>query len=177
MPEFHFFGAVTIEPKGFAAMTPALQTEAVLLMAERREPVRLMRDATGLAVAQLIRIGSVKPTMRLKEFDRTDPSAGQALTPEECAARKKAFSGSNPAKVLAFVRSCGGTIRMPLVRVDEGAGIGAGSSTHALRALAARGLIIQTEAACGSTSSRWDLTPDGVREADELLSKAGNADE
>ncbi|WP_377299756.1 hypothetical protein [Rhizobium sp. SGZ-381] len=172
MPDFSFFGVAPLDPKRFAAMTPALQTEAVLLMVERGEGFARIMSATGLDWGGLTRLRSAKPLFRLEQFDRVEKVSGALLSPEECEARRKGFAGSNAAKVLAFLHGQAGPLRISLRRIEEGAGIGASSGTLPMRLLQDLGFLERLEPPRGLSPALWQLTPEGVRAADDLLTKA-----
>jgi hypothetical protein len=161
----NLFSPVDIEPVQFAALTPALQTEALRLMAEAGLTVPRMREATGLDCADILAIGRRRHHVRAFDFERsveTNPAIrkGPRLSP---AAKM----------MLGHMHHHCGVLAGSLNTLSYDIGISEKSAKAALIQLTNWGFIEKTREGLGGTAAHYRLTATG--EALAVSTRAGAA--
>jgi DNA-binding MarR family transcriptional regulator len=158
---FSLHGQVLMDPERFAGLSPALQTEAVLLMAECGARGGAIRAATGLSLAQLQAIGRARPRVAIAAPDRTErESEAWRGAPAKTGLRGLSENGR---KILALLVESGGTLRAGIRTIEDRTGIAPYGGSCQTKRLLDAGLIEKLEAPHSTRATLWAITPEGRR--------------
>lgn len=153
------FSPVDITPEGFASMSPALQTEAIRLMAEAGHGLSDMEAATGLDRKAMLTIGSRRHQVRAFEFERVDGDAAKAARADGIVRGPKL---SPAAKLLiGHMHNQCCVLAESLVTVAYDLGVSEKSLHNALRQLMTWGFIEKTRDGTGRVAAQYRLTKTG----------------
>lgn len=149
----NLFSSVEIEPQQFAGFSPALQTEALRLMAEAGLTVPRMRDATGLDCAEILTIGRRRHQVRAFDFERSAENTPNLKRGPKLSAASRLLLGlmSHNAGVLAE----------SLTTVAYDLGISEKSAKAALQQLTAWAFVQKTRDGTGRVAAHYRLTSSG----------------
>lgn len=147
------FSPVDISPAIFNAMTPALKTEAILLMAERGMVAADISAATGMDRESTLSIGGQRHHVRAFEFERS----------AETMPRLKQGPKLSPAArmLLGHMHHNAGVLVDSLTTVSYDVGISEKSARAALQQLTTWGFIEKTRDGSGRVAAHYRLTVAG----------------
>ncbi|TRL35512.1 hypothetical protein [Rhizobium straminoryzae] len=162
-----FYGTPSdMTPALFSALTPDLQTLAILLMRERDAPASLMMRATGLTQRDLDRCASARHCVMI--------GAGPERMAEDCvveASRRYALP-VNAARALVWLHAQGGEATISHQALEENAGLGIGTAQTALPWLITAGHLDRLGASHRNVASTYQVTPTGKALAAHLTGGA-----
>lgn len=149
----NLFSPVDIEPAQFAALSPALKTEALRLMAEAGLTVPRMRDATGLDCADMLAIGRRRHQVRAFDFERSAEN-----TPN---LKRGPKLSSASRLLLGFMSHNAGVLAESLTTVAYDLGISEKSAKAALQQLTTWAFVQKTRDGTGRVAAHYRLTSSG----------------